>query len=227
MSQIFLYLFFGLSALHIAAEFLNDPLRKKIRMSTKPLLMPALIAFNLFHTSNPNWWIVGALCLGWVGDVVLMFPDRAIMFLTGLASFLIGHGLFIYAFLKSTAFLASMPLWFVILSLLFVGAAVGFFLYFRPHLTGEHEDKQVPVALYALIIVGMSYTSLAILLQGAGSGVYFIMLPFLGSLCFIVSDFLLARQLFVKPFRYDQALIMFTYLAAQYLIAQGYLPYPF
>lgn len=227
MSQVFLYAFFGLSAIHILGEFLNDPLRKRIRMATKPLLMPLLIAFNLTHTSSPNWWIVGALALGWVGDVVLMFPKIAVMFLIGLASFLVGHALFIYAFLKSTAFLASMPTWYVALAALFAFAAAAFFIYFKPHLTAENADKKIPVALYASIIVAMSYTSLAIVIQGAGSGVYFVMLPFLGSLCFIVSDFLLARQLFIKPFKYDQAIIMLTYLGAQYLIAQGYLAYPF
>ena len=226
-SQFFLYAFFGLSAIHVAGEFLQDPIRKRIRTATKPLLMPALIAFNLLHTDNPNWWIVGGLFLGWIGDVVLMFPKVAIMFLIGLASFLVGHALFIYAFLQSTGFLQSMPVWYVALAALFAFAAAAFFIYFKPYLTGENADKKVPVGLYASIIVAMSYTSLAILIGGSGVGVFFIALPFIGSLCFIVSDFLLANQLFVKPFKYDQAIIMLTYLAAQYLIVQGYLPYPF
>ncbi|MEQ8350745.1 MAG: lysoplasmalogenase [Leptospiraceae bacterium] len=226
-SQLFLYVFFALSAIHVIGEFLQDPLRKRIRISTKPLLMPALIAYNLLHTSDPNWWIVGGLLLGWVGDVVLMFPRIAIMFLIGLASFLVGHALFIYAFLESTAYLQGMPIWFMGLSAVFAFAAAAFFTYFKPHLTGDNADKKIPVALYASIIVAMSYTSLAIWLNGSGSGIFFVALPFIGSLCFIVSDFLLANQLFIKPFKYDQAIIMLTYLAAQYSIAQGYLPYPF
>ena len=93
-SQLFLYAFFTLSALHVLGELMQDPVRKRIRLATKPLLMPALIAYNLLHTDDPNWWIVGGLLLGWVGDVVLMYPKVAVMFLIGLASFLVGHALY-------------------------------------------------------------------------------------------------------------------------------------
>ena len=226
-SQLFLYAFFALSAAHIIGELLQDPIRKRIRMSTKPFLMPALIAYSLLHTDEPNWWIVGGLLLGWVGDVVLMYPKVAIMFLIGLASFLVGHGLYIYAFLESTGFLQSMPVWFMALSAVFALAATTIFAYFKPHLTGENADKKIPVALYSAIIMAMSYTSLAIWVNGSGSGVFFVALPFIGSLFFIVSDVILAKLLFIKPFKFDKAINMTTYLAGQFFIAQAYLPYPF
>lgn len=223
----YLYAFAILSIIHVAAEFLSDPMRIRIRHTTKPLLMPFLILYSYFHTEEPHWWIIGGLFLGWIGDVVLMFPKIAVMFLIGLASFLIGHGLFIWAFLESTGMLAGLPTWYYGLSILFAALVVGFYLYFSPHLVGENADKKVPVALYATIIMGMSFTSLGIVLLGSQSHrVVFTALPFAGSLFFIASDFLLARQLFIKPFSKDQALIMLTYLLAQYLIAQGYLPAP-
>ncbi|MBI38442.1 MAG: hypothetical protein CMF59_02510 [Leptospiraceae bacterium] len=226
-SQLFLYAFFTLSALHVLGELMQDPVRKRIRLATKPLLMPALIAYNLLHTDDPNWWIVGGLLLGWVGDVVLMYPKVAVMFLIGLASFLVGHALYIYAFLESTGFLKGMPLWFMASSAVFAFAAAAIFLYFKPHLTGENANKKIPVALYSAIILAMSYASLAIWLNGSGTGVFFAMLPFVGSVFFIVSDIILAQLLFVKSFRFDKAINMTAYLAGQYFIAQSYLPYPF
>ncbi len=226
-SQLFLYAFFALSAIHVMGELMQDPIRQRIRMGSKPLLMPALIAYSLLHTDDPNWWIVGGLFLGWIGDVVLMFPKVVLLFMIGLASFLLGHGLYIYAFLESTGFLDGMPLWFIALSAVFAFAAAGVFLYFKPHLVGDNANKKVPVALYCAIILAMSYASLAIWLNGAGSGIFYVALPFIGSLFFIVSDVLLAQLLFVKPFKFDKAMNMTAYLAGQYLIAQSYLPYPF
>lgn len=221
----YLYAFFLITAIHVVNEFAKDPLRVRIRKTTKPILMPLLILYVYFSSSDPNPYILAGLALGWVGDVVLMFPRITAMFLIGLASFLIGHALFIYAFLEATGFLGGYPVWFTAIGAVFAFIAAAFFLYFKPHLIGEHEDKKVPVMLYALIISGMSYASLALFFDKDPAGVSVIWMPFVGSLLFMASDFLLARQLFVKPFRYDQAFIMLTYLLAQYFIAQGFTPF--
>lgn len=219
---VLLILFFCLSAVHIIGEFLQDPVRVRIRTATKPLLLPLLAGWFYMNSEEPNLWILAGLVLGWVGDVVLMFPKITAMFLAGLASFLTGHALFIYAFLEAAGFLAGFPVWFILIGGLFAVLAAFFYLYFKPYLTGEHADKKGPVTVYALIIAGMSYTSLALFFANDPAGVTYIWMPFLGSWLFMASDFMLARQLFVKPFRYDQAFIMLTYLLAQYFIAQGF-----
>ena len=99
---IILVLFIILSLVHVAGEFLTDPLKLKIRHSTKPFLMPLLILYYLIAANrlgiSVNLLILIAVLLGFVGDVVLMKPKVQILFMVGLGSFLLGHLLYIVAF---------------------------------------------------------------------------------------------------------------------------------
>jgi uncharacterized membrane protein YhhN len=81
----------------------------------------------------------------------------------------------------------------------------------------------LPVAVYMALILIMSFAALMVGFSANTTPVKTPWLLFVASICFIASDFLLANQLFRKPFKFDQSIFMITYLVAQVLIAQAYL----
>ncbi len=171
---------------------------------TKTLLMPALLAAVLAD-GEAGALVAAALFFGWLGDVLLLRPDKPPCFLAGLASFLIGHGCYIPALLSGTDFsalrgiLAALPL-----AVLGAGAYVSL----RRHLPGKMKP---PVAAYLLVILGMAWAAVmrgeALLIAGAAS--------------FVLSDYILARTLFIRRRKWSDAAVMLTYLLAQLCLAGG------
>ncbi len=225
LAIVFLVLFVVLSAIHLVGEFLREELKVKVRTITKPFLLPLVVAYYLSATltagQDPVYLIVVGLILGFIGDVVLLKPKVEILFMIGLGSFLLGHILYIVAFLQASSWLAGVPAW-VYLGIL--GFAAFFFFAFR-YLKDSLEDMKIPVVVYMTIILVMSFAGLALMFAPTTGRVQTPWLIFFGSINFIASDFLLANQLFKKSFKYDQALIMVTYLIAQFCIAQAYLTF--
>ncbi len=223
ISIILLILFAILSAVHIAGEYMEETKKIKVRTSTKPFLLPLLLAYyilNSIESGNPIIALIAiGLFLGFIGDVALLKPKVPALFILGLASFLIGHILYVIAFIQaSDTFSGIHPLVFG-----FIVVYLLFFVLIQRFLGDSTKEMKIPVILYMIIILTMSFCSLALLFSPQTGSMKSPFFAFLGSLCFIASDFLLANQLFKKPFKYDQAYIMLTYLLAQFLIAQAYL----
>lgn len=146
-------------------------------------------------------WICAALLLSMCGDVALMFPGNA-AFVTGLGSFLVAHGLFVWAFWINGGH-AMPPMW----SALPVLAAGAFFVWLLPR-TGP---LRLPVIVYAAALVGMTLAAAARSharddLSGA--------LAAAGALLFVFSDSSLAVRQFNGPYPRAQALILSTYWLA-------------
>jgi uncharacterized membrane protein YhhN len=223
ISTIFLVLFIVLSIVHTIGEFLEDGPKLKVRTITKPFLLPLVIAYYLMACSEKNiapvTLIVIGLALGFVGDVVLMKPKVQILFMIGLGSFLIGHILYIIEFFKAMGSLANVqPVAYVSL----IAYAAFFYAMFR-YLKADLKEMLPPVLVYMILIITMSFASFALMFSSTTGAVTLPWVAFVGSLNFIASDALLANQLFKKPFKYDQAIIMLTYLIAQLCIAQAFL----
>ena len=213
--------FWVVSIIHMVGETLATEIKQKVRHITKPFLMPLLLLYYFLGSTNLNGLIIGGILLGWVGDVVLMFPEKPPMFIIGLGSFLLGHILYVIAFIAPTDNFGLVPGWFYALIIVFLGAFYVILKHFKPHL----KDMTIPVVVYMLLILTMSYTSLAIVVAGGGEALGGASAPwllFIGSLCFIASDFMLATQLFIGKKKYDQVFIMLTYLLAQFFIVQGF-----
>jgi uncharacterized membrane protein YhhN len=68
----------------------------------KPLLLPFLIVAVYFAPSfSTKKFLITALLFSWIGDIILLFGDRAeIYFIGGLISFLISHVIYIVLFSK-------------------------------------------------------------------------------------------------------------------------------
>src|SRR5690606_121801 len=137
-------------------------------------------------------WICAALLLSTAGDIALTREgDRA--FMAGLGSFLVAHGLFVWAFLLDGAMLPPL------LTLLPVAAGLAFFVWLLPR-TGA---LRLPVIVYAAALVGMTLVAAAREeFRGDVSG----LLAAAGAVAFLFSDSALAVRQFHGPYPRAQAL---------------------
>jgi uncharacterized membrane protein YhhN len=157
-------------------------------------------------------WILVALALSWVGDVLLL-ARREAPFLAGMGAFLGAHVVFALAF---AALPLSWPALSVALPLLVVFAATTL-RWLWPHARGP---MRVALPAYVVAIVAMCVLAVA---AGVGSGVALIAV---GALAFAVSDVAVARDRFVAPGWGNRAWGLPLYYAAQLAIGFSVLAVP-
>jgi uncharacterized membrane protein YhhN len=192
---------------------------------TKPILVPALLLYLYLNARNevdaPVRLVVAGLILSWLGDVILLLSTRSeLFFAMGLVAFLIAHLLYIAAYVRSVrgtagpAFLRRQPGWLLPFLLLFAG------LYgvLYPGL----GSMRIPVFVYTATILLMAVFALDRRDRVPESSFYACLF---GALLFILSDSLLALDKFLVPIPYSGLLVMSTYVAAQYLIVEGFTPH--
>ncbi|MBN2656231.1 MAG: lysoplasmalogenase [Spirochaetales bacterium] len=181
----------------------------------KPLLMPSLILLHIVSSSTIHFLLLGGLFFGWLGDIFLIKPEGK-RFTGGLVSFLTGHIFYIILLGQrltepGTSLISADSIW--LIPYLIFGIAI--FLYLKKDL----GEMLVPVPLYMLCLIAMSYT--ALLYKNVSFSSNFL-LPFTGSLFFLISDTLLALSTFKGEKLYSYSLIISTYGAAQFLITMGF-----
>lgn len=189
--------------------------REDLRWFSKPLLMPTLIlAFYLFSALRKGrrfYFVLAALFLSWCGDVLLQADG---LFIPGLLSFLLAHLFYILYFKtagqQAKGWLQQQPM-LLLPVLVYIGLLL-FFLF--PHLA----ELKVPVVIYSLTIATMLLMALNTRFRLATNTSKFFIA---GALLFVLSDSLLAVNLFVLK-RWEPGLgVMATYAAAQYLLVRG------
>ncbi len=190
--------------------------QEKRRIWTKPFIIPLIILLYIQFTKQVNQSLVIAMIFSFFGDSFLLFSEKKIYFQLGLFSFLISHILYIYTFASGLSLGALSPIRNLLFTIPYLIYIWIFFKKLKPYLV----HYLIPVILYTIIIVGMSYTSL--LRFWATRGFYF-WLPFIGSLFFIISDSLLA----IRNFRYGQKkgwiIVMLSYVLGQLFIVLGFI----
>lgn len=150
-------------------------------------------------------WIFFGLMLGAAGDVLLLGASQA-AFLSGLVAFLLGHVLYVIAFLTlgldaGASFIAG--------SVALVAAAI-VFVWLRRHLPAAMIG---PVVGYIVVISAMVVTAIAAVAAGAG------ILILVGASLFYLSDLAVARDRFVSPGFFNRVWGLPLYYAGQLLIA--------
>jgi uncharacterized membrane protein YhhN len=100
--------------------------------------------------------------------------------------------------------------------LVIFGSGMIWFLYNR--LVTDSGNYRVPVIVYTIVILGM--LGAALNRYGKVNGVSY-MLVSLGAFLFVLSDSMLAINLFYENFDFARILIMGSYVIAQYFIAIG------
>lgn len=185
----------------------------------KPLLLPILFIYFYVSVSGKKdlffKLILFALFFSWLGDIFLLFEAY---FAQGLLSFLIAHLCYIVAYQVSVkgsnkkSILSKYPL----LLLPFIG----YFLFFYGILFSKLGNLQIPVFVYALILIGMGIFALNRKNKVSEQSFLYI---FIGALFFILSDSCIAINKFLYAGNLPLAglIVMFTYILAQYLIVKG------
>lgn len=169
-----------------------------LRFVTKTLLLPILIAYYVYSVTKPNKLFLAGLVLSFFGDLFLLFPGGFIM---GLSSFLAAHIVYIITFKQ---YFQHKNLAIIPLILAFVGGLIEF-LY--PHL----DAMKIPVILYAITIGLMLYVAM-------GTKQTWLIV---GALLFVLSDSILAINLFYQKSIIASISVMLTYVIAQYCLVKG------
>lgn len=177
----------------------------------KPLAMLTLmfIGWSALGMSTPTkTWLVRALGLSWVGDVLLLYPS---MFLPGLVAFLAAHVCYILMLSQDAPWLHSRRA----LAMSLSAAALMFVVLDQ---NGLPSELRVPVAAYVLVIATMAAQAWgrAQHLRDAASR-----LVGWGSVLFMLSDSLLALDKFVSPLPEAGLWVLGSYYLAQGFIVQG------
>ena len=169
---------------------------------TKVLLMPLLLGAVACSGKGPAL-LWAALTLGWIGDVLLLWPDRPAFFLGGLVSFLAGHGCYIPLLLGKRALPWG---WAAVIGAALAGVGTAAYLSLRKSLP---RWMKLPALAYLTVILAMAFSA------------WLSSVPALigGAMLFVLSDYLLARGLFVRKLPRGDFLVILTYLLAQALIS--------
>ena len=120
----------------------------------KPATLVALIAVALVlgaADSAPGLWLLAALVLGLVGDVLLL-GDSDTRFRLGLASFLVGHVAFIVSFLRLGL---DQPGWLWIAWLVLFACLIATRRVVPATFLRGGRALAIPVAVYTVVIGGM------------------------------------------------------------------------
>ncbi|GHV61993.1 hypothetical protein AGMMS49587_07590 [Spirochaetia bacterium] len=202
MKMLFTLLFAAIALTHLISLCFDHP---RLQNVTKVCLLPLLLVAYLLSAESLRLIIILAMAFGWGGDILLIKINNKTFFQLGLGCFLLGHICYILSLLMFTPTVHFTVL--VISCIAAIPAGVIF-------LKIVHPDKamMIPVIAYSVILGSMVLCALQFLLnQGGIIGAA----VFAGSLCFMVSDSLLAYFTFQKIPKYGNILVMFPYILAQ------------
>ena len=176
-----------------------------------PLSALFLIAALIQPHPAPVYYyaVLAGLIWGLVGDICLAIPGNN-AFRAGLVAFLLGHILYIVAFVG----LAESARWITPEYLLIAAVSVGIFLWLRPNV----GKMLFPVILYIVVISVMLAAAWMAFLNPAlnVTGAWFV---FIGALCFYASDIFVARDRFMASQFANRLIGLPLYYTGQFLIA--------
>jgi uncharacterized membrane protein YhhN len=216
-SQIFSIFYFLIGFTYIllpVVPFYIPPL------AVKALIIPLLILIFKMTIKKDNTLsnrlIFIALFFSWAGDVALGIKWRQeTLFMTGLIFFLLTHIFYLIAFIRTPGRnLLPKHFFYALIPLLLYGLILLYILY------DDLGEMKVPVTIYTTVILAM--VAAAINRTGKVNRTSYYMV-LIGALLFLSSDSMLAIDKFSHSFPFGSPLIMFTYIAGQYLIVTGYL----
>ncbi|MFS0674747.1 lysoplasmalogenase [Ornithinibacillus sp. 179-J 7C1 HS] len=188
------------------AIFFNNNLIKYILKPGTMFLIIVLAIYGSELNSFYSYLIVSALILSLFGDIFLMLSDK--WFVHGLVSFLLGHILYIIAFVYGYSYSFTSDTLIVIGSLLLI-AVLFFCILFKGVKKEGGPPLLIAVAFYITVISTM--LGLSIL---TGNKILMI-----AALLFFISDGVLAINKFNKQFKLADYVVMSTYFTAQLLFA--------
>ena len=179
----------------------DEPFTFKLFFKILPMIVILLYAFRIAPENKKavHWFIILGLLFSIIGDATLHW------FLIGLAAFFIAHVCYVIGFFKVAKFTKERMLALIPISIY----AIVFGAFLIPALTEAGEQALViPVIAYIVIISLMLFAAVS---TGNRQAQF-------GALLFVISDSILAWNMFVDPVPFADALVMFPYYAAQFFI---------
>ncbi len=189
MATVSLLLFLAFAATNWYAAAKN---RKTVEYVAKPAALAFLLCFAATGHASP--WLLAALALSLLGDVYMMLPGDYLI--PGLVAFLLGHVAYI---LDIQATPEHRLLWFGMVAVAASPVAI------RIVRSVPALGLKLGVVAYVCAIALMSGSAIA-------SGSH---LAAVGAVLFLISDSILAWDLFVKKIPHGHLLVMVTYHLAQ------------
>ncbi|TDO23435.1 lysoplasmalogenase [Sediminibacterium goheungense] len=189
----------------------------QIRTITKVMLVPLLILHLIVNRSftSAGYLPLIALFFSWLGDILLLGEGTA-FFLSGMTAFVMTHVSYSLGFLKIHPVTTKDRGYFLypFMALLIVSSLVFFFL------RNDLGSYLIPVFVYMMFISGMAALALHTYAnQQVKAIVSYTFIP--GALLFVISDALLAINMFRMHHPVLEVLVMLTYGLAQFFIVRG------
>lgn len=215
-SNTFLLSYIGFSIVYLLIILIGQ---EDVAWFLKPFLIPFLLFGVYFYDAFPSKkFLLTALTFSWIGDIILLFADRAeLFFISGLISFLISHVVYILLFnrqLKSRNKRNRAIYW------IGVTTIIVYLFLMLTILLPSLGDLQIPVLVYAMVLSTMLLFAFKGFFSWEEPANWYILT---GAIIFVSSDSILAFNKFYTPIVLSSFLIMITYLTAQYLIVAGIL----
>lgn len=206
----------ALASLAIAVAYLGlvaaAPMPWRTAVKTAPFLILSAVPLTYLGTPNapviPLLVLAAALALSALGDFFLALKDQSRFFVPGLAAFLVAHVAYLIAFLPH----ASVPGIGAIVAILVTVVAAGLLIV---RIAPKLGRLRVPVFAYFAVIMAMVAAALSIREASWILGA--------GAIVFAFSDSLIAVRKFLSPFPRIHEAVWITYIAAQFMIAAGFL----
>lgn len=170
-----------------------------------PIISLSIIALFNIPGARGKLIVVGLLFSA-VGDVFLAISGKG-FFIYGLSAFGLAHIMYIFALLK-------LPEWKrkrTFFSLIFVlyGLFIGFWLF--PNIIDN--GRLIPVGIYFFLLMSVGISAVL------GKNNHFLVIP--GAFLFMISDSVIAVNMFITKVPNSSFWIMLTYFPAQFLITYG------
>lgn len=183
--------------------------------AVKPMLMPllaitALVAAGSTERKEARLLAV-ALILGCVGDVFLIY-DGFLLFVAGMVAFLSGHVCYMCLFGGKTWKGFGLKTW--IPAIIAMAALTGGLIL----VIGVKGAMLAPMCVYGMALMMLMFSGLAGVFRYKSATWWIV---FCGTVLFTFSDSLIAIGIFKGDFPGREFLVMFTYIAAQSLLAVG------
>lgn len=198
-----LYLSFFVSMIIYIAALKLRPYPFSYLVKIIPIICLILIAyFNI--PGKKGHLIMGALLFSAIGDIILALNGTE-YFVYGLSSFALAHCLYIWTFAGSPVIIGKRSI-FVLLFIIY-GITMAYIL------IPELGRMLIPVLVYLIIIISMGVSA------AIGSNNNYLVV--IGAFIFMVSDSIIALNMFHSKIPFSSFFIMVTYFPAQFLITYG------
>lgn len=212
MAYLYLVLFAFAVILHLCASLKKD---RKLRNTTKPVLLFSLLAFYINIVPNPSIYVILAIILSWIGDLLLMAKGVG-WFAAGGIFFLGSHVFFILSYINQGNVFGNSWYIYLIFGSIFLFASIFVFVKMKPHL-----PKMLFFPMTSYLLVNGAMNCFAIFRFFAEIN-HATSITVLGALLFFISDALLFFVRFNKNSKIKSHFtVMLTYSIAELLIVVG------